>query len=1040
MAFHPRTKRIMHRSALSVALAMAFSAGALAQSTTGSIYGSVPAEAGLTVQVQSDSGITRTATVDSSGRYNVGSLPVGTYTITLRRGEEVVDTREGVTIRLSTGTDVSFGSSTGATDLGTVTVTGTSAPKVDVSAVDSRTVFTAADLQRLPLGRSAEAIALLAPGAVSGSGFFGKGNTVSFGGAGVSENAYYINGFATGNPLSNIGGVGLPYGAIDQQEVYLGGYSARYGRSDGGVINQAGKRGTNEWHFGFQAVWAPKGLNAAGKSSYYPNPSLPTQAGTGEQYSWENATQPGTIYRERGADTQWSTTYSAYVGGPLIQDRLFIFLAGEQEKTGGISTNAITGASLTNGISAAQGRNHYDYSNPKIYGKLDWNINDNNLLEYTFIKNNDRSSGAYYAYNYDNDTSGGPLGTYPNTLKTDDSYDIFKYTSYLTDDLTLGATWGRSDRANKSYNIGNDALLPYITGALNQNPSIVGGSPIFGTNASSVLIDGKDKTRGLRVDLEYRLGDHTLTAGVDNMYFEGKNEGQAMSGNGYQWTYGKAADGAAAVAGGRGVGPAGGDGYFVYRQVLTTAANMTVDQKAYFLEDRWQVTDNLLFSLGIRNDKFTNKNSAGDSYVDSGDQWAPRIGASWDVFGDSSLKIYGNLGRYYLALPNSVAIRGASASTYTREYFTYTGVDANGVPTGLDHVPLLNTNFVCEGTGYATSANGECGQNPDAKSITATNLRSQYQDEAILGFDKTLGEKWVTGAKVTYRKLQSAIDDICDSGRIGDKLTSEGIDPDSVIIPGCLIFNPGESNTFSLQNADDVGRTSVTMSNADWGLNKKAKREYLAVNLFLEHPFDGKWQGRVDYTWARNFGNTEGQLKSDIGQTDVSKTQDWDAAALMAYSGGYLANDRRHQLKAFGAYQFTPQWIASATLRVQSGTPKSCLGLFSVDGIIEGTDASDPVGYGSSYHTCAGVAMPPGKAGRTPWTKKLDLGVSYRPDFADNKLAFTAQVFNVLNEQKAVQTSATFGTDSAYTLSNTYNMPLYFQEPRYVQLSASYDF
>ena len=105
-------------------------------------------------------------------------------------------------------------------------MTAANAPKVDVTSVDSRTVITSEDLSRLPLGRSAESIALLAPGTVSGSGYFGQGSTVSFGGAGVSENAYYINGFSTGNPLSNIGGVGLPYGAIDQQEIYLGGYSS----------------------------------------------------------------------------------------------------------------------------------------------------------------------------------------------------------------------------------------------------------------------------------------------------------------------------------------------------------------------------------------------------------------------------------------------------------------------------------------------------------------------------------------------------------------------------------------------------------------------------------------------------------------------------------------------------------------------------------------------------------------------------------------------------------------------------------------------
>jgi hypothetical protein len=115
---------------------------------------------------------------------------------------------------------------------------------------------------------------------------------------------------------------------------------------------------------------------------------------------------------------------------------------------------------------------------------------------------------------------------------------------------------------------------------------------------------------------------------------------------------------------------------------------------------------------------------------------------------------------------------------------------------------------------------------------------------------------------------------------------------------------------------------------ADWGYgNKKAKRDYIAVDLFIEHPLSDKWYGRLDYTWSRSFGNTEGQVKSDIGQDDVSKTQDWDAAALMEYAGGYLANDRRHQLKGYGAYMFNDEWSASATLRIMSGRRRAAWAL-----------------------------------------------------------------------------------------------------------------
>jgi outer membrane receptor protein involved in Fe transport len=970
------TSATLRPTALALLLGACLAQGAAyAQSTTGSIYGTAPSESGLTIVISNQNGLNRTVPVSGNGRYNLGSLPVGTYTVELHRGEEVLQKRDNILLRVGSGTEVSFAGNSGgdATTLGAVSVTAANAPKIDVTSTAARSVITSEQLSVLPLGRSAESIALLAPGTVAGSGNFGS--AVSFGGSSVSENAYYINGYNSSNPLNNLGGLSLPYGAIDQQETYTGGYSAKYGRSTGGVINQVGKRGTNDWHFGLQTTWAPKSLSSSPKNIYYPSHTL------GDGYGYTDSTLPGTLYRNRKDDGETNTTYSAYAGGPLIKDRLFVFVAGESDKTNGVSTTSIE--------SATQARNHYSSSTPKFYGKIDWNINDSNIFEYTRIQNTSRSSGYYRDFDYSTLSEGDRTGTFQDTTKVSDSYDIFKYTSYLTDDLTLSATYGRNRQKDYAQNPLTSSL-PFLSGVNNQDPSITGGTPIRNNQtASQIKADNaQNKTRGLRLELEYHLGNHDLTAGVDNMYYNAYNEGVSTSGPGYMWIYSKASNPDVALVPGLGVGAPGGEGYYAQKYIYTTTTSMSVKQKAYYLEDRWQVSDNWLVTLGLRNDKFTNYNSSAVAYVDSGDQWAPRLGVSWDVFGDSSFKLFGNIGRYYLALPNSVAIRGASASTYTREYFTYSGIDANGEPTGLTAL----------GPG-PVSTNGEYGEAPDPNSFAPTDLKSQYQDELILGFEKTLGEKWNTGAKFTYRKLEAAIDDVCDTDKIATKLTASGGDPSTVKIPGCVMFNPGETNTYNLANLDGSGYTQVSMSQQDWGFSSGAKRKYVAVDLFLEHPFDEKWYGRIDYTWSHSYGNTEGQVKSDIGQTDVSKTQDWDAAALMYYAGGNMANDRRHQFKAFGSYQFTPQWQGSATLRVQSGMPKSCLGYF-------GTDESDPLSYGSSYH---------------------------------HKLAIGLQVFNVLNQRDPVQIDPVYES-APYTVSNTFNMGTYYTTPRYTRLSMSYDF
>jgi hypothetical protein len=999
--------RQLQRTALALALGMGFAGLAFAQATTGSIFGQAPAASGETVTVSGSTGVTREVPVDSSGRYSIGNLPLGSYTVTLKKDGAVVDSRNNINIVVGAGTAVSFVGPQNAQNLAAVTVQASALPVIDVSAVDSRTVITAQDLAKLPLGRSAEAIALLAPGAVAGNRGFG--NVVSFGGAGVTENAYYINGYNTTEPLKALGGVGLPYGSIDQQEVYTGGYSAMYGRSDGGVISQVGKRGTNEWHFGGQVTWAPKSLANDPENIYYPNNQLP--AG----YSYQSATKPGTIYRSRKGNTSWDTTYSAYVGGPLIKDRLYMFLSAESEKQQGVSTSTSDAAVPSN--------TKYKYSLPKLYTKFDWNINDSNILEYSHIQSNESYSGDLYAYNYAAGTQGNTVVGHAISHKYASKYDIAKYTGYITDDLTLSVTYGKSKKDDYTVTPGLSTTLPFLSGTTNQDPLITQGKPIRNGVPTSAITspDAGSKTHGLRADLEYKLGDHRLAVGIDNQTYAAHNEGQAMGGPGYLWIYSKSASPNSPVNPALGVGAPGGRGYYVQKYIFSTTTSMSVNQKAFYLEDRWQVNDKVLLSLGLRNDHFTNYNNAGKPYVDQKNQWAPRLGASWDVFGDSSFKVYGNLGRYFLALPNSVAIRGASASTYTREYFTYTGIDpATGAPTGL-------TTF----SPGPVSANGEYGIAPDNKTFAPTDLKSQYQDEAILGFDKMLGSGWAYGAKVTYRKLESAIDDVCDGGKIDDKLTAQGVDTSTLNIHSCYIFNPGRTNTFLL-NDSKGGYKSVQMSQSDWGFNQGAKRKYYALDMYLEHPFDGKWQARVDYTFSRSWGNTEGQVRSDLEQDDVSKTEDWDAAELMIGSGGLLANNRRHQLKAYGSYQFTPEWMVSGALRIQSGTPKTCLGYF-------GVNQDDPIGYGGDYHYCFGKLGGPGAIGNTAWTKKIDLSVAYRPAFADHKLAFSVSVFNVLNERKATNIVPRSQPD-VDTVSNTYGMGTYFQTPRYVRLSMSYDY
>jgi hypothetical protein len=330
-----------------------------------------------------------------------------------------------------------------------------------------------------------------------------------------------------------------------------------------------------------------------------------------------------------------------------------------------------------------------------------------------------------------------------------------------------------------------------------------------------------------------------------------------------------------------------------------------------------------------------------------------------------------------------------------------------------------------------------------------------YQDEYILGFETMVTESLMLGTKFTYRDLKSSIDDICDPYTLLDRIgavesTASGsgyiaelADGSNVFVNYCYMFNPGGTNTFSLANLDAAGnptgqRTDVVMSSTDWRFEDGLKRTYSALDLYLERPFDGKWEARVDYTFSFSRGNNEGQVKSEFGQTNISKTQDWDVAEMMRYASGYLANDRRHQLKVRGSYAITPELLVSGNLRLESGMPISCLGLYNPDGSIdENTGDADPVGYGSSYHTCFGEVARPGSQ-RTPWINSVDLGINYVPEYLNGRLSLGLQVFNVFNETETLQVDVTSGTDAPYTVSNSYLLPNSRQTPRYVMFSAAW--
>jgi hypothetical protein len=1027
------------RNALAAALAVGLGITGVAygQATTGSVFGTAPVASGETVRiVNNQTGLTREVGVDSTGRFGANQLPVGDYTVSLVQNGTVIATRDHVAVSVNGGSQVPFSAAEAGKNvqnLSSVTVTANSVPSIDVSSTRETSVITSQDLKVLPVSRSAEAIALLAPGTAYGASALGSGPAgtplVSFSGNSAVENAYYINGFNTTDPVGNAGGIALPYFAIAEQQSITSGYGAEYGRSTGGVISQVGQRGGNDFHAGAYAEWAPSWATNDSNNIYYRNP-LSTTAG--KQY--------GDIYYNRSNNSSWEQVYGAYLSGPLIKDKLFFFITAEGQHDNSKTTGAVTGPYFYS----------HSYSSPKFYGKLDWNINDSNILELTGIQSKIQDD-SYNIYNYSYSTNKvGAFNSIDNPLAANKfKIGILKYTSYITDNLTLTALYGKMKSTYAIENVPYPGYDPTIPGVVagTQNPAApgYGNSNTYPTTAPG---PGHQSTQGnFRLDLDWKLGEHDLKFGIDNVRSTDINDTTVSAGPGYYWSYGQESslDPTVPLVVGSGAGggyvpntvnyPNGQTGYYVDKVTYANGGSFTVQQKAQYIEDNWQVTPNILLNIGLRNDQFTNYDAHNNPYIrETTPQWAPRLGFSWDIFGDSTAKLYANAGRYYLALPSGLGSRMASASTFIDQYYTYASIDSNGVPQGLTAVPATVAPF---------SADGELGASRDPKTISSVDLKPEYQDEFVLGFQKTLGSTglvWTTQA--TYSSMHDIVD---DTGAIAAPADAGGS------FFGDYLVNPGRTNTLRYMKADgSYGTFLWNPATAQGNTNPKtglpfvvgfppAFRKYYSLEQSLEHPWDGKWMGKIDYVFSKSYGTTEGPTDSVLGQISSAQpggggqsgsiTEAWDYPELMQYSNGELPNSHRHTLKAFGTYAVTPEWLVSGTYIIQSGAPITCLGYWG--------PLQQNAGYGQAYHWCGGEPSRPADAGHTPWTHQLNLSVNYIPAWAGKHLTLQVQIHNVFNEQNVTQYYSRYGSTAAPNVR--YLTPLGQEAPRYVQFSAKYD-
>ncbi|HEY5807582.1 MAG TPA: TonB-dependent receptor [Povalibacter sp.] len=993
-------KNVVLSTALKIALAAAVAATmplqlSHAANTDGSLIGTITTSdksslEGAEITVRNpETGFSRTVKADADGQFRFPFLPVGKYVVEGSHNGKSLGKLTEVTVSLGAAThanvDVNVGNVEEIYVVGTRVVTA-----VDVRSTESASNFTRDDLERLPVERDIQSVALLAPGLSKGdAGLCAGGNCgISFGGSSIAENTVYINGLNVTDFYNRVGSSSVPYAFYKEFQVKTGGYSVEFGRTTGGVINAVTRSGTNEFDFGTEIAWEPHSLQSSKTDRFYDDGS-PRIVGSHDQYD--------------------STSATVYASGPIIQDKLFFFALYEardyQPEYTSNSGNTFYEAQEDNGFWGA---------------KIDWQINDRNLLELLAFSDENQEVRDAYGFTYPE----GIQGAFQQTRFTDNGGLNWSttYTAYLTDNFSLKALYGENDRSFSRYSQ-NDLECSRVR---DLRP---GGGGDVGCTSSANVASRDDTREAARLDFEWVLANHQLRFGMDHetntsdhvQYYPGPDR--------LLYEVNRTSTGTV-----NGVSVGIGTEYVRTRQNEVSGVFETTNS-AYYLEDNWSVTPSLVLNAGIRVEGFDNKNGEGETYIKMNNMVAPRFGFSWDIKGDNRSKLFGNAGQYLLPVANVINIKQAGAFLDRRTFYQFGGFtpfDYNGVTR---YEPILGAQI-----GAVDDSQGD-GTVRDTRGAVDSDMDPVYQDELILGFQSMIDDNWSWGVRGIYRRLHNAIDDM--------ELTSNGIVCDGE--PGYIGYvmgNPGKDiKVFTDTDCDgesdafvhiDTSRAGWAMYDEDGNYTGEVgystpKRDYKAIELMIDRAWDSSWSLNAVYTLSWAEGNAEGPINSDTDFGDTGRTEAFDDPWVNYGSYGYLPNDHRHQLKVRGAYALGDHWEFGGTLTVQSGRPINAMGE---------CNPYDETCYWSFFifneTTGEYELRPRGSEGNTPWLYDLGANVTYRHSFAAADLSVKLAVYNLLNQQRVTEVDDFLG--SVPDGNADYGIGTGYQAPRYGLLTLKLDF
>jgi hypothetical protein len=762
----------------------------------------------------------------------------------------------------------------------------------------------------------------------------------------------------------------VPFEFYKEFQIKTGGYGAEFGRSTGGVVNTVTKRGTNTWHIAYNAYYEPDDLARQADDVYVGND----------------------LQLINHKDYNESFEQNLSVGGPLWKDHVFLY---------GIYNYRDNAAKFATPSSI-----YTDSSEDPFWGaKLDVQLNDSHAIEFTAFSDKRDTARDRWLYNASSDVRGAYVGQ--STFKRGGKNYIGSYTGHFFDDrLTLRAMYGEGtyDRTDEGAGDAN----PYIVENRNSPTRVIG----FSTSAQPGT--SVDTRKAKRLDGEFTIWNNRIRFGYDKEK-NTSNDNITYSGGHYYRYYN--------IPSSRIVNQtvvAAGPTEYVRDRIYSNGGGFVVDTTAIYVEDTVKLMDDrLILTAGLRNETFDNQNVAGESFIKVKDQLAPRIAAAFDLKGDGKSKIFANYGKYYLPIASNTNIRLAGAELFTEDYYVLTGVDSRFLPT--------------KGAKIGDQVVFSDGKVKDTRSIVNSTIEPMYQDEFILGYQTAIGNNWSAGIRGIYRNVGSTIEDVAIDAALNKYAVSKGYDNTYGFDAGgfdyYVLTNPGKPMSLFIDFGSGTAE-AVTLNAADLGYPESV-RKYVAIELFAERLWDGKWYASFNYTWSHSYGNNEGSVRSDNGQDDAGLTTLFDQPGLADGSFGDLPNDKRHKIKMFGAYKLSEEFQVGANLQVSSGRPINAFGVHPTDVFAQA--------YGHESFYQDGKLVPRGSKGNTDWVTQLDLSLKYKPKFAwaKDRVTLGVDVFNVLDLRSVTEVDELAEEDDG-TPRTEYLSPTSFQTPRYVRFSAEF--